>query len=472
MTQHIAIIGAGPGGYVAAIRLAQLGVKVTLIEANALGGVCLNWGCIPSKALLHVGHIWQQCQHAKEMGITLEGASLDWPTTLSWKDKQVEKLTGGIGQLLKAHGVTVLQGRARFISPKQLLIDPGLEQAPLTLDMDGCIIATGSDTAPLRALPIDGQMIWDARHALSCPVLPKDLVIVGAGIIGLEMATMFNQFGVPVKLVEKAPDLLPGWDKDVKQVLARQFKRKGIEILLDTGIDWVEQEENRLILGLSNGKTLTTSTVLVAAGRLPNSKGLDLENAGVVTDERGFITIDEQCRTNVPHILAIGDVTSAPLLAHKASKEGLVAAEVLAGQPAALDYQAMPSAVFTQPELASVGYTAEKAEALGYTVTTGSFPLSASGRAMIEGVPVGCLVKIVADAESDRVLGVHIAGPHAADMIAEATLAIELGATTSDLALTVHAHPTLPESLMEAAEAVHHMAIHTYQVPKRSPQLA
>jgi dihydrolipoamide dehydrogenase len=459
--KHVVVIGAGPGGYVAAIRAAQLGLKVTVVESTHLGGVCLNWGCIPSKALLHVGHLYEQCQTAKTLGIEVDGLTLNWTQSQRWKDALITKLTGGIGQLLKANGVTVLMGHARFQDDKTLRVEAadGPSQALLA---DAFIIATGSDTMPLPGLDIDGQWIWDARHALACTERPDHLLIVGAGVIGLEMAVMFAQLGTKTRIVEKADTLLPGWDRDVVLALTRTLKRKGITVQLNTGVDWVEKQENGIKAGLSNGDKVETSHILVAAGRLPNSGSLNLPAAGVNTDERGFITVDTQCRSNVLHIFAIGDVASAPLLAHKASKEGMVAAEVIAGQPSALDYQAMPAAIFTQPELACVGWTAEKAESLGYQVKIGTFPMGASGRALIEDAPPGCLVKIVADAQTDRVLGVHMAGPHAADMLAEATLAIELGATATDLALTVHAHPTLPESLMEAAEAVHQQAIHVF----------
>ena len=461
MSKHLVVIGAGPGGYVAAIRAAQLGLKVTVVEAAHLGGVCLNWGCIPSKALLHVGHLYEQCQTAKTLGIEVDGLTLNWSQTQRWKDNLISKLTGGIGQLLKANGVTVVMGQARFEDANTLTIettDGGLQ----TLTADAFIVATGSDTMPLPGLDIDGQWIWDARHALACTERPDKLLIVGAGVIGLEMAVMFAQLGTHTQIVEKTDTLLPGWDRDVVQVLSRTLKRKQVPVLLNTGVDWVEKTETGIKAGLSNGETVEANHVLVAAGRLPNSAALNLPAAGVQTDERGFILVDNQCRTNVPHIFAIGDVASAPLLAHKASKEGTVAAEVIAGQPSALDYQAMPAAIFTQPELASVGWTAEKAESLGHKVKIGGFPMGASGRALIEDAPPGCLVKLVADADTDRILGVHIAGPHAADMLAEATLAIELGATATDLALTIHAHPTLPESLMEAAEAVHQQAIHVF----------
>jgi dihydrolipoamide dehydrogenase len=468
MTTSVVIIGAGPGGYVAAIRAAQLGLNVTLVEQGALGGVCLNWGCIPSKALLHVGHLMQWCQAASAMGLHIEGLRLDWTQTQQWKNQLITKLTQGIGQLLRAHNVTVVKGQACFTSPHTVHVQhPHTSQQEdgeiSQLTADAFIIATGSSTAPVPGIDVDGQWVWDARDALSCAEVPQSLVILGAGVIGLEMAVMFQQLGTSITLVETQPTLLPGWDADVTKALTRYLKKHHVNVLMGTGLDWLERQESGITVGLSNGLTLKAQALLVAAGRVPNSSLLGLPAAGVATNDRGFITVDSQCRTNVPHIFAIGDVASTPLLAHKASKEGTVAAEVIAGKPSGLDYMAMPAVIFTQPELACVGLTAEKAHALGYMVKTGAFPLQASGRALIEQAPAGSVVKVVADATTDRVLGVHIAGPHAADMIAEATLAIEMGATVTDLALTVHAHPTLPESLMEAAEAVHGMAIHVFK---------
>jgi dihydrolipoamide dehydrogenase len=461
---HVAIIGAGPGGYVAAIRAAQLGLQVTLIESTHLGGVCLNWGCIPSKALLHAGHVLDLCQSAKKMGIEIDNVSLNWTQTQRWKNSLVDKLVGGIKHLLKSPQITTLMGQAQFDDAHTLTVTTQ-DNDKHTLHADAFIIATGSDTMPLPGLDVDGHRIWDARHALSCTERPEKLLIVGAGVIGLEMAIMFQQLGTDVQVVEKADTLLPGWDRDVVQCLAKALKRRKIAVQLNVGVDWVERHEHGVDMGLTDGSTTHATAILVAAGRLPNSHGLNLDAAGVQVDSRGFIPVDNQCRTNIPHIYAIGDVASAPLLAHKASKEGIVAAEVIAGQASALDYQAMPAAVFTTPELASVGWTVEKAEQAGHTVNVGVFPMGANARGLIENADAGCLVKVVADAETDRVLGVHMAGPHVADLLAEATLAIEMGATTTDLALTIHAHPTLPETVMEAAEAVHQHAIHIYNQP-------
>ncbi len=467
----VVVIGAGPGGYVAAIRLAQLGKKVLIVEqGKTMGGVCLNRGCIPSKALIYAGSLYEKMKTADKIGIILsEEPKIDLPKMMAWKDDIVKKLTGGIAQLLKANSVTTLIGRAEFNGPHKLSVktpEGNIEQ----VEAPYYLIATGSSPIDIPGFKRDGKVIIDSTDALSLDEVPEKLALIGGGVIGLELGILYAKLGTEVTVVEMMDQLLLGTDKDIVQVLTRSLRKRKVKVLTQSKAQPIKIKGNTATLTVETPKGTQVfedlDKVLVAVGRKPNSKDMGLEKAGVKLDERGFIQVDKQLKTSVPHIFAIGDVTSAPLLAHKASKEGLVAAEVIAGNThEMLDVRAMPSAVFTDPEIATVGLTEDAAKAEGYKIRVGSFPFAASGRAMSMNKTEG-LVKMIVDADTDEILGVHMIGPEVSELVAEVTLAIEVGATAEDIALTVHAHPTLPESIMEAAEAVHGKAIHIYQKEK------
>lgn len=466
----VVVIGAGPGGYVAAIRLAQLGKKVAVVEKEALGGVCLNWGCIPSKALIYAGSLYEKIQQAGDMGILVDNVRLDMQRLQQWKGDVVGKLTGGIGQLFKAHGIEVIKGTARFSGSHSLEVtgDSGKQ----TVEAKNFIIATGSSPIELPGMPFDGDTIIESREGLDWTEVPKTMAVIGGGVIGLEMGTLYAKLGAQVTIIELAKDILPGVDAEVVQLLRRTLKKRKIEVLTESKAGKASVKGQTVHLDVETPKgprKLEVDKLLVCVGRRPNSQGLDLDKAGVELDEKGFIRVNAQLRTSASHIFAIGDVAQAPLLAHKASKEGLVAAAVIAGENEVMDVRAMPAAIFSDPEIATVGLTEAQAIEQGYQVKVGKFPFAASGRALSMDEPDG-MVKMITDAESDRVLGVHMIGADVSELIAEAALAIEMGATAEDIALTVHTHPTLPETMMEAAEAVHGKAIHIFQ--KEKPALA
>ncbi len=465
------VIGAGPGGYVAAIRLAQLGESVLVIDKEpSLGGTCLNWGCIPSKALIHAANTYETMTgDAEEMGITATGVSVDLAKLMAWKDGVVTKLTGGIAGLFKHHKIEHIQGAASFVDKHTLSIAKP-DDSTETVTFENAIIATGSSIINLPHLKVDGEVLIDSDAAINLKEVPKHLVLVGGGVIGLELGVFYAKLGAQVTVVEMQPQLLPGMDTDVVNALARSLKkRKNMTVHLNSKVASVDVNNGTATVTVETPKgeeTLSADKVLVAIGRKPNTSGLSLEKAGLKADDKGFVATDDQLRTGVPHIFAIGDVTQPPMLAHKASKEGLVAAAVIAGQPERLDVRAMPAAVFTDPEVATVGLTEAQAKEKGYEVTVGQFPFAASGRALTMNESVG-FTKIMTDAKTDQLLGVHMVGPHVAELLGEVTLAMEMGATAEDLALTVHMHPTLSETVMEAAEAVHGLAIHSASKPPR-----
>jgi len=458
------VIGAGPGGYVAGIRLGQLGKKAIVIEKAAPGGVCLNVGCIPSKALINAAKLYEKASHASEMGITIDNLRIDLARLQTWKESVVGKLTSGVKQLLKANGCDYLQGTATLLSPRSVRVtrpDSQNEADETVIETENIIIATGSRPVAIPSLPFDHNRIVDSTGALAFSELPARLVVVGGGYIGMEIGTLYAKFGSKVTFVEALPNILPGSDAECVQVVARKAKKLGLNILLGAKAQGVTEKGSHAVLTVErNGETieLEADKILVSVGRRPNIENLGLEIAGVKT-VGGFITVDREMRTSVPTIFAIGDVAGQPMLAHKGSREAEVAAEVIAGKPAAMDAQVIPAVVFTDPEIASAGLTEQEAEKRGHKVKVGKFPFSALGRA-IANLDTDGFAKVVTDAESGQLLGVHIVGNGAGDLISEAALAIEMGAATADLALTIHPHPTLPEAIMEAAKASLGEAIH------------
>lgn len=462
----VLIIGAGPGGYPAGIRCGQLGLDTVVVEREALGGVCLNWGCIPSKAFIHAADTFDHAQHASSMGITFRGASVDMPKLVDWKDTIVKRLTGGVGALLKANGARVVYGHARFTGPGSVEVTAA-DGTVTRFTPKNTIIATGAKPFELPGLEADGKHVVGARGALAMRSLPRRLLVVGGGVIGLELGTALRKLGSEVTVVEFMDDVLLGVDKDLVKWVKRRLKKLKVKVLTRSKVTSFEEKAGALHVTITDPqgrdpKVIEVDKILSAVGFRPNSKDLGLEAAGVATDKRGHIPIDTQCRTNVPGIYAIGDVTGAPYLAHKATKEGVVAAEVIAGMPSALDYRSLPAAIFTDPEIATVGLSAEQAKEEGYEPKVATFPFSALGRAMtLNQMPAPGLCKIVFDEPSGLILGAGIAGHGASELIAELALAIELGALAEDVAATIHSHPTFAEGTMEACEAaVHGKSIH------------
>lgn len=462
----LAVIGAGPAGYVAAIRAGQLDLDVTLIEREAYGGVCLNHGCIPSKALISATDVAQRAREGEDMGVHADPA-IDLSQMVAWKDDIVDQLTGGVEQLCKANGVNLIEGTASFADEHTLRVAHGGDgQGAESINFEQAIIATGSRPIEIPGFAFDDEPVLDSRQALALNHVPSRLVIVGAGYIGMELAGVFAKAGSSVTVLEMLDSVLPGYEADLARPVERRARDLGIEFALETtAAGWRENGDGIIVEtegATDNGEAgeLPADAVLVAVGRAPVTDTLNLEAIGLETDDRGFLSTDEQARTPLDHIFAIGDVAGEPMLAHKGSAEGIVAAEVAAGEPAGLDYQAVPAAVFTDPEIATVGFTEEEAAEAGFDPVVGRFPFSASGRALSTGHTEG-FVRIVADAETGFILGGQIVGPEASELIAEITLAIELGARLEDIANTVHTHPTLAEAVMEAAEHALGQAIHT-----------
>jgi dihydrolipoamide dehydrogenase len=519
----VAVIGAGPGGYVAAIRAGQLDLDVTLVEKDAYGGVCLNYGCIPSKAMITATGVADEAANAEEMGITAD-PDVDLARMVSWKDGVVDQLTGGVEKLCKANGVNLVEGRAEFADENKLRVVHGGEgQGSESIEFEHAIVATGSRPIEIPGFSFDDEPVLDSRQALALEEIPGRLVVVGAGYIGMELAGVFAKLGTDVTVVEMLDSILPGYEDDLTHPVRKRAEELGVDFHFgqaakewregvpaeaetetdggertvgsqsssDPRSDGGEGDDGAEILeapsdadtatdegdasesGGSDG-TITVVTededgnesefaadkVLVAVGREPVTDTLNLEAVGLEPDENGFLDTDHQTRTDVDSVFAIGDVAGEPMLAHKASKEGIVAAEVIAGEPAALDYQAVPAAVFTEPEIGTVGMSESEAEEAGFQPVVGQFPFRASGRALTTGHDEG-FVRVVADDESGFVLGGQVVGPEASELIAEIGLAVEMGATLEDVASTIHTHPTLSEAVMEAAEHALGHAIHT-----------
>ncbi len=461
---EVAVIGAGPGGYVAAIRAGQLGLDVTLIEDDAFGGTCLNYGCIPSKALITATDVAYEAGHAEEMGVYAE-PEIAVDEMVTWKDGVVDQLTSGVEKLCKANGVNLVEGRAEFQDEHTLRVAHGGEgQGSETYEFEHAIVATGSRPIEIPGFEFDGKNVLSSRAALELSEKPESVVVVGAGYIGMELSMVLAKMGTEVTVVEMLDDVLPGYDTDLARPVKKRAEKLGIDFSFGEAADSWEATEDGVVVRTENEdgdiSEFEAATSVVAVGRAPVTDTLNLEAIDLEPNENGFLEIDDRARTNVDHIFAIGDVAGEPMLAHKASKEGLVAAEVIAGEPAALDHQAVPAAVFTDPEIGTVGFTEEEAEEEGYDPVVGEFPFRASGRALTTGHSDG-FVRIVADKDSEFILGAQIVGPEASELIAELGLAIEMGATLEDVASTIHTHPTLAESVMEAAENALGQAIHT-----------
>ncbi len=456
------VIGGGLGGYVAAIRLGQLGRETMLVEKETLGGVCLNVGCIPSKTIVRAAKLMKQIQKARDFGIETSQPRVDLQKLQVWKKGVVDKLTSGVAYLCKGNHVNVVYGEARFQGPHEIQIKT--KEGMQTVTAENSIIATGSRPVEIPGFKFDGKFIITATEALSFTEAPKNFVIIGGGVSGLELGMAYAQFGSHVTVVEMLEQLLPGIDLELVKVVERTLKKLGVETHLKARAKWAK--DGKVNAQLADGREIEfpADKVMVVVGRRPNSDSIGLETTGVQTNGAGFIQVNSQMQTNVPGIYAIGDVVGMPMLAHKASKQGIVAAEVISGQASAADFKAMPSGIWTEPEIATVGLTEAEAKNQGYDPIVGRFPFTALGRAVAVGETDG-FVKVVADKESEQILGVHMVGADVTDLISEAALAIEMGATLDDLALTVHPHPTLPESIMEATEAAKGKAIQILKPP-------
>jgi dihydrolipoamide dehydrogenase len=458
------VIGGGPGGYVAAIRLGQLGLKNLCVEKEAMGGVCLNWGCIPSKALIAAANLADKVRNAQYMGITVKDLEVDVVKMQEWKEGIVDRLTGGVTSLVKGNGGDIALGTAMITGPNSVEVTTADGKTESYVARKGIIVATGTQMITIPGFEPDGEVVITAREAVSLQSVPKSMVLIGGGVIGLELGMVYQKLGTKITVVELMDQLLPGTDLDLVKVVQKHLKAAGADIHLKSKAAKLEKSGGKAKVTIETDgqqQVVEAEKVLVAVGFKPNSGGIGLDKLGVKLDDRGHILVDDQMRTNVPSIFAIGDVAGMPYLAHKASKEGEIVAEVIAGHKSARDYRGMPAAIFTDPEIATVGMTETEAKAQGKKVKIGKFPFSASGRAMAVGETDG-FIKVIMDEADHQLLGVAIVGPEASDLISESALAIEMCAFAEDVALTVHPHPTLGEGVMEAfkhalGEAVHIM---------------
>jgi dihydrolipoamide dehydrogenase len=458
MTHDLVILGAGPGGYVAAIRAAQLGLNTACVELeSALGGTCLRVGCIPSKALLESSELYRLAKgHLAEHGVTLPSVELDLPTMLRRKDKIVTTLCKGIEGLFRKHKVKRYAGRGRFAAPGKIVVE-GTDAGEI--EAKHVVIATGSRSAPLKGVELSGDRIGTSTEALSYPEVPGHLVVIGAGYIGLELGCVWSRLGSKVTVLEYLDRILPGMDTELAAEAQKVFTKQGLAFRLGSRVTGARVGGERCVVECENAEPLECDRVLLAVGRVPNTDGLGLDAVGVKCDPRGRVEVDKHFRTNVPGVYAIGDVIAGPMLAHKAEEEGMACVEGIAGKYCHVNYDAIPGVCYTDPEIASVGKTEEQLQAANVPYRKGVFPFLANGRAKALGSTDG-RVKILAHADTDRILGVHILGPRAGDLIAEAATAIEFGASAEDIARTSHAHPTLAECLKEAALAVDGRPIH------------
>lgn len=460
----VVVVGAGPGGYVAAIRSAQLGFKTAIIEREFLGGVCLNVGCIPSKAMISATHFLHRAQHdAPEMGIQIKNISVDMPQLLKWKESVCSKMSGGVNQLLKGNSVTIINGEATFKSKTEITVKGE------SITSKYFIIATGSRPIQIPGFEFDEKNIMSSTGALALDQIPKSMAVIGGGYIGLEISSYMKKLGTEVTVIEAGPALLNGVvDPECAQVVARKLNKSGVKVILNAKAKGQKKSgKDYEVTYEADGKeqTVKVEKILVTVGRRPNSDQSGLKNIGLTIDERGFIKVDAQRRTNIQNIFAIGDIAGQPMLAHKASHEGVLVAEVISGKNRVYDAKTVPAVVFTDPEIASAGMTEDEAKAKGYKeLKVAKFPFAANGRAVSMMETEG-FVKMIADEKTHIVLGVHIVGPEASNLISEAVLAIEMGARLEDIALSIHPHPTLGETMMEAAEATLGHAIHIIQKP-------
>jgi dihydrolipoamide dehydrogenase len=456
----IAILGAGPGGYVAAIRAAQLGAEVTVIEKGEVGGTCLNWGCIPTKTLIASAEALHRIRNAASFGIDFNGtAAPDIQKIVERKNKVVGTQVKGIRGLFKSWGIRLLEGRGVIKSRNSIEVtmnDGSVEN----VETDKIIIATGSRPAQIPVFPFDGEKILSSDHAINPDSVPEKLLIVGAGVIGCEFAFIYKEFGSEVTMVEMMPHAVSTEDEEISRLLERELKKNKIKLITETSVEKVDLTDSGVSVQLSNGKTIEASKVLVSIGRAVNTEDIGLENIGVKQGKRGEILVDKNLQTNVEGVYAIGDVIGGIMLAHLASKEGIVAVENAMGGNEEVNYDVVPAAIFTNPEIASVGLREKQAAEKGIKYRMGRFQYRALGKAHAMGEIAG-MFKIITEEETDRILGVHIIGPHASDLIHEAAVAMEKGLTAKDIARTIHAHPTLAEGLMETAEDVHGAAIHS-----------
>ena len=464
----IVVIGSGPGGYAAGFRAADLGKHVLIVDKDpTLGGVCLNRGCIPSKTLLHIAKVLEEAESLKNMGVGFSKPKIDIDGVRSWKSKIVTQLSNGISQMAKARNVQTVQGEATFLSNSEIQIKSRSKKQIVTFD--NCIIAAGSSSSTIPGVPMENKDVLTSKTALDLVRVPKNLLIIGGGYIGLEMGTVFNALGSVVSVAEFLPNLLPGADTDLVKPLARKLKKQFEEIYLSTKITSVKPSKPKglTVTMEKDGKIITKKfdQVLVAVGRKPNTKNIGLENTTIIINEQGFITVDKHQKTNVDNIYAIGDIAGDPMLAHKATHEGKVAAEVICGLPSEFDARAIPAVIFTDPEIAWVGITETEAKEKSIPYQKGEFPWAASGKSLALGRNEG-RTKIIFDPETKRTIGVGIVGPNAGDLISEGALAIEMGADAEDISLTVHPHPTLGETFANAAEVFEGTVTDLY-IPKK-----
>jgi dihydrolipoamide dehydrogenase len=464
----VVVVGAGPGGYVAAIRSAQLGKKTAIIEREYMGGVCLNVGCIPSKALISAGHFLHRVNHqSAEMGITVKGVSVDTAQLQKWKKSVCDRMAGGVETLLKGNTVTIIRGEATFKTANELTVKMSDGKTD-SVTAKNFIIATGSRPIEIPGFKFE-QLVCSSTGALAQTETPKSLVVIGGGYIGLEIGGMFANFGTKVTVVEAQKTLLQGLaDPDCVQVVQRRLKKNGIEFMMEAKAKgWAKSGSGVEVTVEVGGKEqkIKADKVIVTVGRRPNTDQAGLKAIGLVIDERGFVKVNAQRRTSLSHIFAIGDVACQPMLAHKASYEGVMVAEIIGGANRVYDAKTVPSVIFVEPEIAAAGMTEDECKAAGYTdLKIGKFPFAANGRAVSIQETDG-FVKMIADTKTNVVLGIHIVGPEASNLISEAVLAIEMGARLEDIALSIHPHPTLGETMMEAAEATLGHAIHIIQKP-------
>jgi dihydrolipoamide dehydrogenase len=473
----VVIIGAGPAGYVGAIRCAQLGLKTAVVDQwldrhnkPALGGTCLNTGCIPSKALLESSELFAQARHGfSAHGIGISSATLDLAAMMARKDKVVDELTQGIAGLFKAHRITWLPGRGKLLNNKHVEVTPNGKDPAVTLQAQHVILAAGSSPVHIAAAPLQGDVIVDSTGALEFSSVPKRLGIIGAGVIGLELGSVWRRLGSEVLLLEAQETFLSIADEQVAAEALRQFTKQGLEVRLGTRVmacKVMDKEVEVEYQDKDGAHKTRVDKLIVAVGRRPNSEGLFSKESELLLDEWGYIHVDEQCHTNLPGVYAIGDAVRGPMLAHKGSEEGIMVAELIAGQSARVNYDTIPSVIYTLPEVAWVGKTEQALKATGVNYRVGKFPFAASGRAKAANDTVG-FIKVLADAGSDRLLGVHMIGAHCSELISQAVIAMTCGASSEDLAMTMFAHPTLTEALHEAALALHGRAIHIAQPKKR-----